>query len=128
MLLRTEPFIFDGATISFEEQGRRSQPNQDEASAPSDGASRPVSQAFAPRAMRKSKGIGKGRAAPAVDRALPPTFVSASANGQPAVGQDSFRDFVAAKNEQRGERLLEKQKRPLEDSVDGQSKRPKVDE
>ncbi len=138
MLLRTEPFVFNGTTILITEQNdtRRSQLqvqptaststlNATTVQPPTNGATAlststsdtapapPTSSlAFAPRA-RKRKAIGKGRTAP-LDKTIQttlPVFVpssSSSQGDQVEKGQDDFRALVNAKNKQREGRLIAK--------------------
>lgn len=91
LLLRTEPFVFNGATITFTEQGARKPPTD---------SATPLG--FTPRNARKP-GIGKGRQAPAVDKTLQPVFVAA---GSANMGQNDFRAMVEAKNKKREANLV----------------------
>ena len=120
--LRSEPFIFEGTTITFTEQARRGAPPLADGQALS----------LVPRINRKA-GIGKGRQAPAIDKALP-AAMHAKPDGSRS--QDDFRALMDAKNKQRGEKLAAAiesraavetgEKRPAEDEEDHGAKRPKT--
>ncbi|ORX37192.1 hypothetical protein BD324DRAFT_681110 [Kockovaella imperatae] len=113
LLLRTEPFIFEGAHITFTQQSRRAgHAVQKERTSQTNG---PAALNFAPRAARKAKVLGK---APAVSRktALGPGVEN------PKGGQDSFRDFVQTTNAHRAEKRAAEQA-----EGDGPSKRSKTE-
>lgn len=101
VLLRSEPFVFNGATITFSEQARRPKPAK-----PSEEK---TALSFAPRAARRGgKVIGKARTvtkAPA--EPVPP---------KPAGDQDFYRNLVATTNE----------KRKAEGDNDSEVKRQKI--
>lgn len=103
MLLRPEPFIFEGVAIDVGEHGRRTEAGR--RAAPADVGVTPSSSAasssassltFAPRAAAKrpGKSLGKGRPMPKSEH-MPP-LVSAG-----ATAQDAFRAIVESKNKQR---------------------------
>ncbi|KAL7420568.1 Splicing factor [Cryptotrichosporon argae] len=107
--LLLQPFVFNGAPITITEHGRRPAPGTAPApTASASAAAAPLSApghagnalAFAPRVRKRA--IGKGRQAPAGDRALPAQLAH---GGAAARGQDDFRALVANKNEQRRDRL-----------------------
>ena len=84
-MLRSEPFVFNGATITFSEQARRAKPAK-----PSEEK---TSLSFAPRAARRGgKVIGKAR---------PVAKAAESAPAKPAGDQDFYRNLVATTNEKR---------------------------
>ncbi|WWD18688.1 hypothetical protein CI109_103142 [Kwoniella shandongensis] len=93
LLLRTEPFLFEGQEITIAEQARRPPPPPP---TPAAGAAPESSTMFAPRAARKGKVIAKPR---------PTAAVAASKPNQTQAGQDDFRALVAAKNKQREDNL-----------------------
>nr|XP_019045381.1 hypothetical protein I302_05770 [Kwoniella bestiolae CBS 10118]OCF24311.1 hypothetical protein I302_05770 [Kwoniella bestiolae CBS 10118] len=120
LLLRSEPFIFEGNEIQFSTQRSRTT-----AATSTPNTSEITTTTFAPRAARKAKAIAKPR----------PTAVAAAASAATAVkdgsasilnGQDDFRALVAAKNKQREDKLViardgvtgEKRKSELEDKED----------
>lgn len=142
LLLRAEPFVFQGASITFTEASRRAPPppSQSKENGGDEGASRPGALAFAPRASRRGgKALGKGRQAPAQDKSLPPSFVPAASasTGAAASGDsktpDDFRLLIVAKNQQRQDNLAKKRSAPSGtegdvDSQDGQqAKKPRSD-
>ena len=105
LLLRTDPFVFNGVTLTIIQQSRRTERVDDKArDVPS------TSLNFAPRAARKGKSLGK---APAIPKSASPKPQGGYEN------QDSFRTFVQSKNAQRGD------KRPAEDGEGEPTKRQK---
>lgn len=119
LLLRTEPFIFNGSTITFSENTRKHRnpppgPQSGAGGSSSFAAADPSSGdttikptaalAFAPRNARKpGKTLGKGRAPPK--------------DAQPvksASGQNDFRAFMDSKNKQREEKLAAKRTAPTD--------------
>lgn len=121
LLMRTEPFIFNGATIRIVDQNaavehKSKEQHKRPAGAASgsgtavaaEGSSRhgpPLipqsSLAFAPRARKAAKPLGKAYVTPKAAKA------SAAAAPAPAAGsgQDAFRAFMTATNEQRKDKL-----------------------
>ena len=98
LLLRAEPFVFEGATITFSEQRRRPPPE------PAEGTTERIlsgsSLNLAPRIVRKP-GIGKGRQAPAVDKSLSRHLAVSNQDLLGLRDQNDFRAIVEAKNKQR---------------------------
>lgn len=142
LLLRVEPFIFQGATITFSEATRRAPPppTHPAENGGEESSSRPGALAFAPRASRRGgKALGKGRQAPAQDKSLPPSFVPAAsaAAGSAASGEsktpDDFRQLIMAKNQQRQDNLAKKRSAPTSTEGDAgpqedqQAKKPRVE-
>lgn len=138
MLLRTEPFVFEGSTIVFTELGRRPQSTkQNDAKSDTvtsvehgNPALTSDSLAFAPRTARKmTKAISKGRQAPKVDKALPVSLTAVPVEGR---GQDDFRAVVDLKNKQREGKLVERQahgeKRTATAGDENAAKRAKIEE
>ncbi|WVO20839.1 uncharacterized protein IAS62_002139 [Cryptococcus decagattii] len=134
LLLRTEPFTFNGNEITFTEQHKRPPPaketkddNRNDRDVKLSSAPSGPSTMFAPRAARKA--LAKPR----------PTAVAAAkaVAASPGIsqGQDDFRALVAAKNKQREEKLnsareesnTSGEKRKLEDGQEGEeSKRTRT--
>ena len=114
LLLRTEPFVVEGSTITFADSGRRhaAPPAEQKKSEASEVKGDALS--FAPRAARKSgKTLGRGKhgASNATPTPLP---VTASGNAQ-----DAFRAVVDAKNKQReGNLESTRGKRQLDQAAD----------
>ncbi|OCF40172.1 hypothetical protein I317_05996 [Kwoniella heveanensis CBS 569] len=117
LILRTEPFIFDGREIEITEQsGRPSHPASAPAATQATATATATSSApaaitatsFAPRATRKGKVLAKPRPT-AVIAAV--SIANSSGNGAVAQaqarGQDDFRALVASKNKQREEKLAD---------------------
>jgi hypothetical protein len=132
LLLRPEPFIFNGAQITITDHGRRPPPPASESTPATTTAAPQTALSFAPRAARKPKAIGKGRHAPAVDKALPPMFVASSAQDGADKSQDDFRAMVAAKNKQREAKLTENreqagEKRNAQDQENHEVKRQRTE-
>ncbi|EAL22747.1 hypothetical protein CNBB1950 [Cryptococcus deneoformans B-3501A] len=135
LLLRTEPFIFNGNEITFTEQNKRLPPAKEIKE--DSGNDRNVklsstpsgpSTMFAPRAARKA--LAKPR-----PTAVAAAKAVAASPGISAQGQDDFRALVAAKNKQREEKLnsaregssTSGEKRKLEDGQEGEeSKRTRT--
>ncbi len=87
--------------------------------------------------MARKPGIGKGRQAPLIDKALPAVLASSSSQNAGTRSQDDFRAVVALKNKQREGNLANAtvarsaeigEKRPNENGEDHQVKRAKVEE
>ncbi|KGB79737.2 hypothetical protein CNBG_5575 [Cryptococcus deuterogattii R265] len=134
LLLRTEPFTFNGNEITFTEQHKRPPPaketkddNRNDRDVKLSSAPSGPSTMFAPRAARKA--LAKPR----------PTAVAAAkaVAASPGIsqGQDDFRALVAAKNKQREEKLnsaregsnTSGEKRKLEEGQEGEeSKRTRT--
>jgi hypothetical protein len=114
LLLRTEPFIVEGSTITFADSGRR------QAATPAEHKDSKTSEvkgdalSFAPRAARRSgKTLGRGKHG-ASNAAPTPLPVTASGNAQ-----DAFRAVVDAKNKQReGNLESTRGKRQLDQAAD----------
>ncbi|KAL1413103.1 Splicing factor [Vanrija albida] len=127
LLIRSEPFVFNGATIRIGDQSERAKPNASKAEASAPAASGPQSSlAFAPRARKPAKSLGKAY--------QPPKKAAATAASVPTTGsqsQDSFRQFMTATNEKRKTNLDAKiaEKRAPEDEPEGEgeAKRAKKD-
>lgn len=109
LLLRAEPFEFEGAIVTFTDSTRRPPPPRADTQTTDARPRQEAAPTFAPASVRKAKALGKGRAPPAVDRSLPPAFVAATGASSTTITQDSLRDFVTAKNSQRKDRLVEAQ-------------------
>jgi len=129
LLLRTEPFIFDGATITFTEQARKAPPPPKKPAQQDPPAS---ALSFAPRnARRPGKAIGKGRQAP------PDKTIAAVARptSDSSRDQGDFRAMVAAKNKQReaklalanGSQVGDKRPAAADEDGDHDAKKPKTD-
>ena len=91
LLLRTEPFVFNGTEIPITENVRRSEKAKTEKPANSDSTASSLS--FAPRAARRGgKVIGKPR-----------DPVPQAQHAPKAENQDFFRNLVSATNKERAE-------------------------
>ncbi|OWZ67231.1 hypothetical protein AYX14_00331 [Cryptococcus neoformans] len=135
LLLRTEPFIFNGNEITFTEQNKRPPPAKEtrddsgnDKDVKSSSAPSGPSTMFAPRAARKA--LAKPR-----PTAVAAAKAVAASPGISAQGQDDFRALVAAKNKQREEKLniaregsgTNGEKRKFEDGQEGEeSKRTRT--
>ncbi|WOO76790.1 putative RNA-binding protein [Vanrija pseudolonga] len=127
LLMRTEPFEFNGATLRIGDQSERAKPSAPGGEAAAPAASAPQSSlAFAPRARKPAKSLGKAY--------QPPKKAAATAASVPTTGgqgQDSFRQFMTATNEKRKTNLDAKiaEKRGPEDEPEGEgeAKRAKKD-
>lgn len=125
--MRTEPFEFNGATLRIGDQSERAKPSAPKGEAAAPAASAPQSSlAFAPRARKPAKSLGKAY--------QPPKKAAATAASVPTTGgqgQDSFRQFMTATNEKRKTNLDAKiaEKRGPEDEPEGEgeAKRAKKD-
>lgn len=130
-MLRTEPFIFNGATITFSENTRKNRSGLSApggtaagvtgASSTTDSIQPSAALAFAPRNARKpGKTLGKGR--------VP---IKDAAPVAPASGQDDFRAFLESKNKQREAKLAAKRTAPVEEGEgeesNGDAKRTKTE-
>ena len=96
LLLRSEPFVLEGSTITFVESGRRHPAppvDQKKTKAPEEKGD---SLSFAPRAARRSGNtLGRGNHG---NKNAAPTPLPLSVSGN---AQDAFRAVVDAKNKQR---------------------------
>ncbi|WVF68817.1 hypothetical protein IAT40_003590 [Kwoniella sp. CBS 6097] len=115
LVLRTEPFIFEGHEIQFTEQSVKptqppaaAAPSTTSATATSSAAPAVTATSFAPRATRKGKVLAKPRPT-AVNAAIDAANRAQNGGGaaSQAQGQDDFRALVASKNKQREEKLAD---------------------
>lgn len=131
LLLRTEPFIYNGTTVAITEHSRRPTVTSDATTQDKAGAGTAAttsSLSFAPRtAKRPGKVLGKGR------HVQPKAAAGSNSAGVESSGnaQDAFRALVESKNKQRESNLAtSRAKRSLEEqgSVDqDESKKPKTE-
>ena len=131
LLLRTDPFLFNGATITFSENTRKNRTGPSSTGAAAAGVGggsgsgtniQPsAALAFAPRNARKpGKTLGKGRAP-----------IKDAAPIAPSSGQDDFRAFLEGKNKQREAKLAAKRTAPADEGAgeeaNGDAKRTKTE-
>ncbi|WRT68008.1 uncharacterized protein IL334_004983 [Kwoniella shivajii] len=116
LLLRNEPFEYDGQLIHFSTQDGRppaaSGPKADEITTTS----------FAPRAARKGKVLAKPRPT-AVAAAVSTAAAMKDGSALVARGQDDFRALVASTNKQREDKLLS-----AKDGVAGEKRKAEHEE
>lgn len=108
LLMRTEPFIFNGATIRIGERAPRNRPVAPAAAAAQAAPLPTSSLAFAPRARKPAKALPSAYHVPKAAAATAAIAAEAPIPQSGATGQDAFRAFMTATNEKRRDNLDEK--------------------